>query len=148
MTAIIQHNSTPKKSDYQQETGSESDEKQRTQFIWEERFLESLRTHGVVTFACRDAEIERTTAYKARERDLVFAERWQDALEQACDLLEFHAKKRAIEHSDTLMIFLLKAHRPDKYREKVEVNLKVKRDKPLDQMTDAEIEQYERDLQS
>jgi hypothetical protein len=136
---------TPKKEDYNQEPGQDQ---QQHQYVWEEAFLISLRMHGVITAACLDAGISRTMAYKAKELDSDFAERWQDALEQACDVLEFEAKKRALVHSDTLMIFLLKAHRPEKYRDRVEVNLKVKPSKPLEQMTDAELEQYERDLQS
>jgi hypothetical protein len=144
---IIIQNYTPKKENPGSSEGQGSGRQQRHQPVWEEKFLESLRMHGVITAACLDAGIERDTAYKARERDSDFAERWQDALDQACDLLEFHAKKRALESSDTLMIFLLKAHRPEKYRDRVEVNLKVKPSKPLDQMTNAELEQYERDLQ-
>jgi hypothetical protein len=42
---------------------------------------------------------------------------WDEALEDACDILEAEAWKRARDKSDLLLIFLLKAHRPAKYRE-------------------------------
>lgn len=120
---------------------------QRHKLFWEEKFLASLKMHGVVSAACLDAGIDRTTAYKAKDRDSEFAERWQDTLEQACDVLEFEAKKRALSHSDSLMMFLLRAHRPEKYLDKVAANLKIKPPKPLEEMTEAELDRYEQDLQ-
>lgn len=145
MSEIIQRNSTTKKG-YRQNDNSHQE--QRAEFIWERAFLETLRTHGVVTAACLSANIDRSTAYKARERDEVFASRWDDALEQACDLLEFEAKKRAMQGSDTLLIFLLKAHRPDKYRERLDVNVSLKPPKPYSEMTDAELDEFEEKLRN
>ena len=63
---------------------------------------------------------------------------WEEALEQAVDLLEGEARRRATginrdvwyagevvgterAYSDTLLIFLLKAHRPAKFRDNVKV---------------------------
>jgi hypothetical protein len=143
MNEITQQNATAKK-EYRQNDNFEG--KQRAEFIWERAFLETLRTHGVVTAACLTANIERSTAYRARERDEGFAKLWDDALDQACDLLEFEAKKRAMQGSDTLLIFLLKAHRPDKYRERLDVNLNLKPPKPYSEMTDAELAEHEAKL--
>jgi hypothetical protein len=42
---------------------------------------------------------------------------WDAARESGTDLLEDCARRRAIERSDTLLIFLLKARRPHVYRE-------------------------------
>lgn len=82
-------------------------------------FLENLRKYGSVYFSCVQAGIDRSTAYKARDRDPEFAQQWADAIEDGLDLLEASAAKRAHTSSDTLAIFLLKAGRPKKYRDPV-----------------------------
>lgn len=84
---------------------------------WRLKFLDSLRLHGMVTQAAKDAGIDRDTAYYERQRDPVFAAEWKEALERGVDMLEDVAKQRAYAGSDTLLIFLLKAHRPTVYRE-------------------------------
>jgi hypothetical protein len=43
------------------------------------------------------------------------------ATEDAVDVLEAVARQRAILGSDTLLIFLLKGHRPEKYRERYDL---------------------------
>jgi hypothetical protein len=55
--------------------------------------------------------------YAARKRYPDFEKAWGDALDEALDGLELMAWQRAAEQSDTLMIFLLKAHRPHLYRD-------------------------------
>ncbi len=84
---------------------------------WRLKFLDGLRLHGIVTQAAIEAGIDRDTAYYERQRDPVFAAEWKEALDRGVDMLEDVAKKRAFEGSDTLLIFLLKAHRPEVYRE-------------------------------
>jgi len=42
-------------------------------------------------------------------------------MEDAVDVLEAVARRRAVQGSDTLLIFLLKAARPAKYRERHQV---------------------------
>lgn len=102
---------------------------------WVDYFLLSLSECGNVTQAAKDAGIARLTAYRHRDRDPRFADAWDDAIEEAVDRLEAEARRRAIEgvdepvfykgkpvgrvkkYSDTLMIFLLKAHRPEKFRD-------------------------------
>lgn len=77
----------------------------------------------------------RRTVYDHRTRDENFARAWDEALEEACDLLEAEARRRGVEgidkpvyhegvkvdtikqYSDTLLIFLLKGARPHKYRD-------------------------------
>lgn len=92
---------------------------------------------GNVSAACRKAKITRQNAYFARDDDELFAAAWKEALVIATELLELEARRRAEKgtlepvyyqgdlvgrvrkYSDTLMIFLLKAHAPDKYRDNV-----------------------------
>lgn len=129
---------------------------------WARGFLASLAEQGNVRLACEAARIERSTAYRLRESDEDFGSAWDTALDQAADLLEEEARRRAYdgvrrykfdrgkpimvpvvggdglvvkddkgelemvpyvehEYSDTLLIFLLKGIRPEKYRERGEL---------------------------
>ena len=89
--------------------------------------------------ACARAGVNRSTAYRAREKDDKFAEQWDEALDDALDRLEEECIRRGRDrtdepvyykgeicgvikrYSDTLLMFYLKAHRPEKYRERYEV---------------------------
>jgi cell division septum initiation protein DivIVA len=74
-------------------------------------------TH-VVTHACRTARLGCKTVYRWREEDLGFAEAWKEALEAAIDDLEESAFAQAKSgKSPALVIYLLKCHRPEGYRE-------------------------------
>lgn len=84
---------------------------------WFPAFLSALRNTANVRAACDAAKISRETAYDNRNTNPDFAARWDTAIQDACDSLEAVAWLRARKTSDTLMIFLLKAHRPEKYRE-------------------------------
>lgn len=112
--------------------------------VWMKAFITALSLRGIVSQACGTAKIDRTTAYKARDVDSVFATAWDEAMEVAADALEAEAWRRAVEgvkkpvgfyqgaaseyvreYSDTLLIFMLKGARPAKYRERVEHSGKV-----------------------
>ena len=100
-------------------------------------FLDALARGLPVTAACKAAGWYQPDVYRWRKEDETFAEQWQAALDAGIDLLEQVALQRAtvgqeikiadkdgnvvgIERtmpSDTLLIFLLKAKRPDVYRE-------------------------------
>lgn len=88
---------------------------------WHTRFLEILGTTCNITLAARGAGIDRVTAYNHYKALPEFASAWEDAKEAAVEILEAEAWQRARKQSDTLMIFLLKAHKPDKYRERMEL---------------------------
>jgi len=87
-----------------------------------DRFLEKLRESGNVRLSCKAADINRRTAYRWRDRFATFADEWDEALEDALDLLEGEAWKRARDHSDRLLMYLLTAHRPDKYSDRLKVD--------------------------
>jgi hypothetical protein len=97
---------------------------------WAVRFLKVLTgtaraPGGSITRACRAAGICRTTFYHRRNEDETFRAAVLEALEEACDLLEDEARRRAMKCSDVLLIFLLKAHRPEKFRERFDVRTSV-----------------------
>jgi hypothetical protein len=80
-----------------------------------ETFLAELRETCNVSHAAREAGIGRRTAYDWRDADPEFAKAWDDAEEEAVDALEMRARERALDDSDRMMEILLKAHRPEKY---------------------------------
>ena len=85
---------------------------------WEKRWLKVFAETGNVTVACRACRINRDTPYKYAARCPEFKAAWEEANEIACDALEAEARRRALEEgSDKLLEILLKAHRPQKYRE-------------------------------
>ena len=113
----------------------------RAHAIWVKAFLTQLSINGNVSAACDAANISRDLVYDKRKDDPVFKAQWDTALEIACDSLEAEAWRRAVngvnsaiysqgkyvadevKYSDTLMQTLLKAHRPAKYRETINVNI-------------------------
>jgi hypothetical protein len=108
---------------------------------WASEFLASLTLTPNVSEACRQAGITRKAAYDLRKANPEFAEAWNDALEESTDELVGEAYRRAREgterpvyfkgkecgrfreYSDTLMIFLLKAHRRGTYGDKLQADL-------------------------
>ena len=105
---------------------------------WRDAFIERLKATGNVTLAATGAGVTRQNAYQTRNRNKTFRRRWDDALDQAVDLLDGEARRRATGikrdiyyagevvgtenvYSDSLLMFLLKAHRPQLYRDNVKV---------------------------
>lgn len=101
------------------------------------RFLEALAAYGNVTQAAKACGMARRTLYDWRREDAAFAAAWDEASELGANALEDEARRRAFkgtlkpvyqrgekvgtvrEYSDTLLIFLLKGAKPEKYRENV-----------------------------
>lgn len=108
-------------------------------------FFETFAETANVSTACLVAGYGRTTVYQWRNNDPEFAQRWSDAERIATENLEAEAYRRArvgvqrsepilhrgqivatkeiTEYSDTLAIFLLKARDPEKYRDRVDINV-------------------------
>ena len=101
-------------------------------------FLAAFSEVGNITVAAEAADIHRRTHYDWMADDDEYAEAFHDAKEAAADRLEEEARRRAVQgveepvgwyqgspggtitrYSDTLLIFLLKGVRPEKYRETV-----------------------------
>ena len=112
---------------------------------WKAAFLEALRQIPNVRHACRASGVSRATAYREQERDAGFAEAWSEAVAEGVDVLELEAIRRGMvgverpvhlrlgknpktgqveyqtvkvrEYSDALLQFVLRAAKPEKYRE-------------------------------
>lgn len=93
----------------------------KTGATWHSVFLGLLRETCNVTLSADGAGVTRKTAYDHYHLYPDFAAQWDDAKEAAIEQLEAQAWARAKLQSDTLMIFLLKAHKPEKYQEKYQV---------------------------
>ena len=86
-------------------------------------FLNRLKSSGNIRASCEAAGIPRRTAYNWRGKWSTFSAEWDDALNDALDILEGKAWERAAQHSDRLLMFLLKAHRRDVYGDKQELDV-------------------------
>lgn len=108
---------------------------------YKREFLELLRTTCNVSTSSQLIGFSRRTLYNWRNDDPEFAEDWDEAVDDAIDALELEARRRAMagvekpimykgeevarvrEYSDRLMEFLLTAHRPEKYRQRLSAEL-------------------------
>jgi hypothetical protein len=108
-------------------------------------FLESYAYWANISCAAAAAGCDRSLVYYWQEHDPAFAAAFQQAEAQATERLEREAWRRAtegtpykrtsywhgepvgtdekIEYSDQLMMLLLRARKPDVYREKVDVTV-------------------------
>lgn len=107
---------------------------------WQTIFINTLRESGNIRASCAKAKVNRATAYRERRDNKAFDEQWGAALEDAGDTLEAEAWRRAVqgvlrpvfqkggqvgqirEYSDTLLIFLLKGAKPEKYKDRGELS--------------------------
>lgn len=106
---------------------------------WRVVFLTELAANGNVGRAAKKARVARSFVYARRQNDAEFAAAWDEALDTAIDAMEYEGWRRSIkgtlkpvfykgdevgairEYSDTLLIFFLKAARPEKYRERYDM---------------------------
>lgn len=107
-------------------------------------FLEQFRFHGNVSKTCRAIGINRSTVYEWQETDDAFLHAFRQAEIEATETMEAEAYRRGVEgtekpvfhqgvicgtvreYSDTLLIFMLKARAPEKYRDNVSITLQIK----------------------
>jgi len=105
-----------------------------------DRFIAAYLETATISHACELAEVGRQTHYDWLREDPEYKVRFAEAEEATTEDLEAEARRRALEgvrepvgfykgtateyvqrYSDTLLIFLLKARRPDVYRERFEL---------------------------
>lgn len=121
---------------------------------WRPKFLEHLKNSGNVRYSAEQAGVNYDTVYVHRRKSPDFAAQWETAIEQATDVLEAEARRRAVvgvtkerylahngrlvkddrgnpikeierTYSDRLLELLLKAHRPEKYAERSRVDMTI-----------------------
>lgn len=118
------------------------------------QFLEALRNSCNVSRSCELVGISSATAYNLKRDFPSFAEKWQEAIDYAADTLEESARNRALGmqeavyhqgvvvghktvYSDAMTALLLRAHRPQKFRDNASVEMTGKDGGPI-QMSDVE----------
>ncbi len=109
-----------------------------------DRFLETLSRTGNPSAACQSSHLTRRAINRMRENDPVFARDYDEAMEEAADLLEAEAWRRALEgvpqilvkagqpvldaegvaitvrrYSDPLLVMLLRGCKPDKFQRRI-----------------------------
>lgn len=89
---------------------------------WAVPFLAALRDVGTILGACRAAGVSRSAVYDRRDGDAAFARALAEAIEDATDDLEQEARKRAKDGDNALLVTLLRAYRPERFRDRVEVS--------------------------
>jgi hypothetical protein len=107
-----------------------------------EKFLETISASGNISLAAQAAGVSRRTPYYHRDKDPDFAQAWEDAFDEFLDHAEKEAWRRATEgveepigfdkgvhqgmfvkrYSDTLLMFMLKGHRAEKFRENLNLS--------------------------
>jgi predicted DNA binding protein len=103
------------------------------------RYLRAVEQLGTLTAGCRAAAVSHNTIYQWREHDDAFMLAEQQARTTFADELEHEVVTRGRAGSDTLLIFMLKAVRPEKFRDRVDVRQTVTSDSG-DQLTDQQRE--------
>ena len=112
-------------------------------------FLEHLGKTAHVGDSCKFAKVSPSTVYKWRDENETFKELWAEAVEQGTDRLEDEAILRATvgvdepiiyqgeitgtkkRVSDILLMFMLKARRPEKFKDRTETQLTGKDGAPI-----------------
>jgi hypothetical protein len=107
------------------------------------RFLKEIAASGSTSAGCKVAHVDRTTVYRWRVEDPDFQVEEDRARETLIDSMEAEAFRRGVkgvqrpvyqagalagyvtEYSDLLLQLLLRANRPDKYREKNDIQVAV-----------------------
>src|ERR1043165_6824291 len=87
------------------------------------KFIAALTTHGTVFHAAQAAGVSRQTAYRWQREDPEFADQWEEARENAVDVVESTIYQQAVGGNTLAAIFYLKAHRPI-YRDRLNIDLK------------------------
>lgn len=103
--------------------------------IKKEKFLADLATTGNISQSCRDLGLSRNSVKFWLKRDRTFQTGYDLAQEEAVERMEQEARRRGVDgslepvyfaghavgairkYSDVLLIFLLKASKPEKYRD-------------------------------
>src|ERR1044071_1106286 len=86
------------------------------------KFIAALTAQGTVFHAAQAAGISRQTAYRWHREDPDFADQWDEAHENAVDVIESVIYQKALSGDVIAAIFYLKAQRP-KFRDRVSIDI-------------------------
>jgi hypothetical protein len=92
----------------------------RTKRDRQRKFLRAFRRVGTIARACELTRISRVLAHHWVNTDSSFARRFAEARATVVERLESSAYERAMSGNTSLTMFMLKAMRPEVYRDKYE----------------------------
>ncbi len=122
-------------------SGSKSEARELARHDRKTKFLQCLAETGVINFACVKTGVNRSTVRAWQEDDPLFGAAFNEALAISTEVMEAEAIRRATkgwtrpaiqsgrlvgyvrEYSDILLIFMLKARRPEVYRDRYDVRV-------------------------
>lgn len=90
------------------------------------KFLEGYVATGTITGGALFAGIRRGTVYDWLDASEAFKADFEAVKDEVADKLEQEAIRRALSTSDTMLIFLLKGQRPEKYGDKTQHDVVVR----------------------
>ena len=106
-------------------------------------FLAVYAQTGNLSEAAKAVGMHRNTHYRWLREDEDYAAAYEAAQFEVGDTLEAEAIRRANAGSDTLLIFLLKGFKPDKYKERISSSVEHKNrvyDPGRDRLTDEQLD--------
>jgi len=95
---------------------------------WRQVFIGHLSMTGNITVSCEMTGISRQTYYQTYSQYADFAAMADDAQIQYVERLEHEMHRRAMAGSDDLLWKMVKANRPEKYRERSDINQTITHD--------------------
>jgi hypothetical protein len=151
----------PKRTDKRPRKGPTQEEARLSVEKRKGKFLVLYSQSGYVAQAANEAGLPLRTLYNHLKSDAEFKEEMSQARKESVLKLEDEARRRAMdgvlvpktvagkqvmvrEYSDTLLIFLLKGNKPEKYRDRVDHKASVQVSTDVDQVPDGFIKTLER----
>jgi hypothetical protein len=86
-----------------------------------DEFIRLLAQGCRVRDAAASVAIHYSTLYRRRDVDPEFAKRWEDATRVKVDHLIKEAERRAMGGSDKLLVFLLQAYQPERFKQRTAI---------------------------
>lgn len=82
-------------------------------------FVDHLKKGVSISYAAKVTGVSFQAVYKEREKDEVFADEWDRAIEEGNDFLEDNVLQLGVTQKNlTALIFLLNGRRPEKFRQR------------------------------
>jgi 20S proteasome alpha/beta subunit len=95
--------------------------KDRSAGRWKSPFLAAFANSGNIRASAMAAGVSRALIYKALENDEAFQADFEEAKDEAIELLEATLRQQALSGNTTALIFLLKSLDPQTYNDRVQV---------------------------
>ena len=89
---------------------------------WQRPFLAAYANSGNLRASAMRAQVSRGHVYRALEEDEAFRAEFDEAKDEAIELLEATLRQQALSGNTTALIFLLKCLDPSTYNERFQIS--------------------------